>query len=58
MIKLRIQGKPEEVQNFISELKKGNFEILEESSPYSNRGNSTYIRSYLDVEPKYDKEEK
>lgn len=50
MIKLRVQGKSEEVSKFTEELKKGNFKILQESLPYANRGNSVYVRTYIDVE--------
>lgn len=50
MIKVRLEGTPEEVKELITELEKSNIKILSESKPYNNRGNSSYKRIYLDVD--------
>lgn len=52
MIKLRIQGLPEEVATSVEQVKKV-FRVLELSTPYPNR-NGEYVRVYADVEPKSD----
>ena len=48
MVKIRIQGKPEEVKKFASDLKK-NYQVLSESDPYPNR-KSEYVRVYIELE--------
>lgn len=48
MVKVRLQGLPDEVKEAAERLKE-RFNILEESSDYQNR-NSQYIRVYMDVD--------
>jgi Protein of unknown function (DUF3970) len=48
MVKIRLQGLPEEVERLVESLK-DHYRILYESSQYKNR-NSEYVRVYLDVE--------
>lgn len=48
MIKLRIQGLPDEVEKFSEQLKKGGYHFLMESDDYPNR-NSEYVRRYVEV---------
>lgn len=50
MVKVRLQGVPEEVKELVEKLKASKVDILEQSKEYSNRGDSKYIRVYLDVE--------
>lgn len=51
MVKIRIEGIPEEVDVFVSELEPF-CDVLSKSAPYKNRGESKYVRVYLDVHPK------
>lgn len=52
MVKVRLQGKEEEIIEIIEFIKNAKgIEILEQSSPYQNR-NSQYVRVYLDLEKK------
>jgi len=48
MIKLRIQGLPDEVEKFSEQLKKDGYRFLMESDDYPNR-NSVYVRKYVDI---------
>ena len=48
MIKLRVEGIPEEVDEFVAQIEQS-CEVLAKSVPYSNRGASRYVRVYLDV---------
>lgn len=48
MIKLRVEGIPEEVDEFVAQVEM-NCEVLAKSSPYKNRGESRYVRVYVDV---------
>lgn len=48
MIKVRVEGLPEEVEAFVAELETY-CEVLSKSAPYSNRGQSRYVRVYLDA---------
>lgn len=48
MIKLRIQGLPDEVEKFSEQLKKDGYHFLMESDDYPNR-NSEYVRRYVEV---------
>ena len=48
MIKLRIQGLPDEVEKFSEQLKKGGYHFLMESDDYPNR-NSEYVRRYVEI---------
>ena len=48
MIKLRVQGLPDEVQAFGDALERAGI-VLERSGQYQNRGRSQYVREYLDV---------
>ena len=50
MIKVRLEGLPEDVKKYLEKLKK-NDRALQESKPYKNR-NSEYVRVYLDIDPK------
>lgn len=49
MIKMRLQGTPEDLQATIAMLPQL-FRVLEVSQPYPNRGTSAYYRCYADVE--------
>lgn len=51
MIKIRLEGKPEEIQTAADVIKE-QFRVLNESSPYKNSGNSVYHRVYIDAENK------
>lgn len=48
MIKLRIQGLPDEVEKFSEQLKKDGYHFLMESDDYPNK-NSEYVRRYVEV---------
>lgn len=48
MIKLRIQGLPDEVEKFSEQLKKDAYHFLMESDDYPNR-NSEYVRRYVEI---------
>lgn len=49
MIKIRVQGLPEEVAEFADALEAAGC-VLERSEPYANRGASRYVRVYIDAE--------
>ena len=49
MLKIRIEGTPEEIEEFLAGFRP-QYKILNESAPYANRGKSAYVRVYLDVE--------
>ena len=49
MLKIRGQGLPEEVREFADALERTG-RVLERSEPYSNRGESRYVRVYIDAE--------
>ena len=51
MIKIRLHGLPDEI-SAAKEVIKQNFRILSESDPYADRGESKYIRVYIDAEKK------
>ena len=46
MIKLRIQGLPDEVEKFSEQLKKDGYHFLMESDDYPN---SEYVRRYVEI---------
>ena len=48
MVKVRIEGLPEEVEKFTEQLEKDGYEFLQKSENYSNR-NSVYIRKYVEI---------
>ncbi|WP_295209784.1 DUF3970 family protein [Ruminococcus sp.] len=48
MVKVRIEGLPEEVEKFAEKLKKDGYVFLQESSNYPNR-NSDNVRRYVDI---------
>ena len=48
MIKLRIQGLPDEVEKLSEQLKKHGYHFLMESDDYPNR-NSEYVRRYVEI---------
>lgn len=51
MLKIRVQGLPEEVEEFTSLLEElRHWEVLEESGDYPNRGASKLVRRYIEVE--------
>jgi len=50
MIKLRIQGTREDVEKFTQNMPK-HLKVLEQSTPYANRGTSQYVRVYMDIQP-------
>lgn len=49
MLKIRIQGLPEEVAEFADALQATGC-VIECSEPYANRGASRYVRVYIDAE--------
>ena len=49
MLKIRVQGLPEEVREFADALERTGC-VLERSEPYANRGSSRYVRVYIDAE--------
>ena len=49
MLKIRVQGLPEEVAEFSDALEAAGC-VLERSEPYANRGGSRYVRVYIDVQ--------
>lgn len=51
MIKIRIQGLPEEVAEFADALQATGC-VVERSQPYANRGQSRYVRVYIDADKK------
>ena len=48
MLKIRVQGLPEEVAEFAGALEAAGC-VLERSEPYANRGGSRYVRVYIDA---------
>ena len=48
MVKVRIEGLPEEVEKFTEQLVKDGFEFLQKSENYPNRY-SVYIRKYVEI---------
>ena len=49
MVKVRIEGLPEEVETFTELLEKDEeYEFLQKSENYSNR-NSVYVRKYVEI---------
>ena len=51
VLKIRVQGLPEEVDEFAAELENlRRWEMLEESADYANRGASKLVRRYIEVE--------
>lgn len=49
MIKIRLQGLPDEVAEFADALERTGC-VLERSVEYENRGGSRYVRVYIDAE--------
>lgn len=49
MLKIRIQGLPDEVAEFADALEATGC-VLERSEPYANRGGSRYVRVYVDAQ--------
>lgn len=52
MIKLRIQGVPGDVDEFVESLER-HYQFLSKSGHYQNR-NSDYVRVYIDVDDETD----
>ena len=52
MIKVRLHGTPEEVKSFAEYLESlsPRVKVLQRSDSYSDRGKSSYVRVYIDVE--------
>ena len=48
MLKVRVQGLPEEVADFADAMERAGV-VMERSEPYANRGASRYVRVYLEV---------
>lgn len=48
MVKVRIEGLPEEVEKFTEQLEKDGYEFLQKSENYPNR-NSVYIRKHVEI---------
>lgn len=55
MIKIRITGLPDELECFLTELRE-HFLVSAETKEYGN-SNSRYVRKYVDVQKKGDKDE-
>ena len=52
MVKVRIEGLPEEVEKFTELLEKDEkYEVLQKSENYPNR-NSVYVRKYVEIQLK------
>lgn len=51
MLKIRLEGTPDDVKEFLTEFV-NDYKVLQCSEPYKNRGASTYVRVYLDVDVK------
>ena len=49
MVKIRLHGTLEEVEYAMSFIR-SQFNVLSESAPYKDRGNSQYYRTYMDCE--------
>lgn len=49
MIKIRLEGLPDEVEKAVADLMNA-FRVLSVSEPYNNRRGSLYVRRYVDVE--------
>ena len=52
MVKVRLQGTPEEVKRFADYLESlsPRVKVLQRSDSYADRGKSSYVRVYMDVE--------
>lgn len=48
MVKVRIEGLPEDVEKFTERLEKDGYEFLQKSENYPNR-NSEYVRRYVEI---------
>lgn len=48
MVKVRIEGLPEDVEKFTEQLEKDGYEFLQKSENYPNR-NSEYVRRYVEI---------
>ena len=48
MVKVRIEGLPEEVEKFTKQLEKDGYEFLQKSENYPNR-KSVYVRKYVEI---------
>ena len=57
MVKVRIEGLPEEVEKFTEQLEKDGYEFLQKSENYPNR-NSVYVRKYVEIRLKEQEWEK
>lgn len=49
MLKIRVQGLPEEVRAFCDAMESSGC-VTERSGEYANRGGSQYVRVYLDLD--------
>ena len=54
MVKIRLHGTPEEVKKFADYLESLSpcVKVLQRSDGYADRGKSSYVRMYMDVELK------
>ena len=53
MIKLRLEGLPEELETYLENLQSDEkINILEKSGEYPNRGASKFVRIYVSIEVK------
>ena len=48
MVKVRIEGLPEEVEKFTEQLEKDGYEFLQKSENYRSRS-SVYVRKYVEI---------
>lgn len=48
MIKIRIQGLPDEISALIEDMKR-HYDVLEVSDEYKNRGDSKFVRVYVTI---------
>lgn len=51
MVKIRLHGTLDEIEKAVAVLQES-FEILQESTPYKDKGKSQYYRCYLDCKRK------
>lgn len=48
MIKMRLQGLPDEIEKLVEDLKT-KYDVLEVSDSYANRGDSKFVRVYVTI---------
>lgn len=48
MVKIRLEGLPEEIDAMVQSFS-NNYEVLNVSKPYKNRGETKYVRVYVEM---------